>query len=396
MRSPARAVAWARRRARQPLAWVALLAGLAVVLPALLWVTAPDGSEYASAWPERTAYMELRLRQEREEGRELAIRYDPVPLSRIPEPVQRAVRVAEDAAFFQHEGVDWHEVRAAVREAWRQEEAPRGASTLTMQLARNLYLSPSRSFLRKLREVIIATKMEAELSKRRILELYLNVIELGPGVFGVEAAARRYWGVPVSALGPDRAARLAATIPSPRRDNPATATRRFEWRTRLVARRAFEARFAADTAKSGRYPPESALPPDTAEVGAAAGTDTSGPGADASADTAGPEAGGLPAADSVPAPSGAADTAADPPPATAADTAEAPAAAGRPDAEDQASPPPPSMRRLSRRRSSSASASSSPRSSAGSSPASPSSSRSRERRASTSRASSSIASSTRS
>jgi len=128
-------------------------------------VTAPDASEYGDAWPDRTAYMELRVRQAREAGGELSIRYRPVPLSRIPEAVQRAVRVAEDATFYQHGGVDWHEVRAAIREAWREEEAPRGASTLTMQLARNLYLSPERSLWRKLREVVIARKIEGELGK---------------------------------------------------------------------------------------------------------------------------------------------------------------------------------------------------------------------------------------
>ena len=249
--------------------WLGTALGLAGAAAGLLWATAPDASEYADAWPERTAYMELRLEQAREAGRELAIDYRPVPLSRIPEAVQRAVRVSEDAAFFQHEGVDWHEVRAAVREAWREEEAPRGASTLTMQLARNLYLSPDRSLWRKLREVVIAAKIEGELSKRRILELYLNVIELGPGVFGVEAASQRYWGVSVAALGPPRAAELAATIPSPRRDNPATRTRRFLWRSSLVARRAFEDRTGAgvDTAGpapgSARFPPQESLPPDS-------------------------------------------------------------------------------------------------------------------------------------
>lgn len=292
-----------RRAAR----WTGTGLGVLAAAAALLWATAPDASEYADAWPERTAYMELRVRQAREAGRELSIDYRPVPLSRIPEEVRRAVRVAEDAAFYQHGGVDWHEVRAAIREAWREEEAPRGASTLTMQLARNLYLSPERSLRRKLREVVIARKMEAELGKRRILELYLNVIELGPGVFGVEAAARRYWGTSVSAIGPERAAELAATIPSPRDDNPATRTRRFSWRSSLIARRAFEDRAGADTAgtetRSGRYPPAESLPPDTARPGVpalpapdtaargAAGRDT-GSGAASPADTAARGGGG--------------------------------------------------------------------------------------------------------
>ena len=258
-----------RRAAR----WIGAGLGLVGAAAGLLWITAPDAAEFVDAWPEATAYMELRREQAREAGGDLAIAYRPVPLSRIPEAVQRAVRVSEDAAFYRHEGVDWHEVRAAVREAWQEEEAPRGASTLTMQLARNLYLSPERSFWRKLREVVIAAKIEDSLSKRRILELYLNVIELGPGVFGVEAAAQRYWGTSVAALGPPRAAELAATIPSPRRDNPATRTRRFLWRASLVARRAFEDRTGTglDTSEvapgRARFPPEESLPPDTARPG---------------------------------------------------------------------------------------------------------------------------------
>lgn len=296
---PGRAAAWARRHARRARSWLVLAAILLVGVPALLWLTAPDGSEYAGAWPERTAFMELRLRQAADEGRELAIRYRPVPLSRVPESLRRAVRVSEDAAFYQHAGVDWHEVRAAVREAWREEEAPRGASTLTMQLARNLYLSPERSLWRKLREVIIAVKMEGALEKRRIFELYLSVIELGRGVFGVEAASRHYWGVGVAGLGPGRAAELAATIPAPLSDNPSTRTRRFAWRTSLIARRAFADTAAADTAGgglgSGRFPREEDFPGDSPAAGAAAG------------DTAG--AGGLPHADTVGPPEGA-DTAA--------------------------------------------------------------------------------------
>lgn len=282
-----------RRQARRPLAWLVLASVLLVAVPALLWLTSPDGSEYAEAWPERTAYMELRVRQAREEGRELAIRYRPVPLGSVPEPVRRAVRVSEDAAFYQHGGVDWHEVQAAVRKAWREEEAPRGASTLTMQLARNLYLSPERSPWRKLREVLIAVKMEGALEKRRIFELYLSVIELGPGVFGVEAASRHYWGVSVAALGPARAAELAATIPSPLRDNPSTASRRFVWRSSLVARRAFRDTASVDSAVaglgSGRYPPEEAFGGDTGGAGLPHVDTVARPGSDtAVADTAGP------------------------------------------------------------------------------------------------------------
>lgn len=239
---------------------LALLLAAAVVLPlaglAVLWLTLPDPLPLAEGGLEGTAYIDLRRQQAREEGRELVVLREPVPMDRVPDHVQRAVRVAEDAMFYRHGGVDWHEVRASVREWWSDEERLRGASTITMQLARNLYLSPERSLLRKAREVLLAIRLEDRLPKDRILELYLNVVELGPGVFGVEAAARHYWGVSVSELDRRQAAELAATLPSPLEDNPRTRTRRFLWRADLIQRRAF----AADTAEEGDVEADTAGP----------------------------------------------------------------------------------------------------------------------------------------
>jgi len=204
-----------------------------------LFATLPDPAAFRDAWPESTAYMHLRAAHAEAEGRQFRLRYSPVPLARIPASVQRAVRVSEDAAFFQHRGFDWYEVRQAVGKALEEGEAPRGASTITQQLARNLYLSPSRHLFRKLREALITERLEARLSKQRIFELYLNVIEFGPGVFGVEAAARHYFGIPVAEVGPREAAALAATIPAPRTQNPLTDTRGFRWRAELAYARAF-------------------------------------------------------------------------------------------------------------------------------------------------------------
>lgn len=201
---------------------------------AILLLTLPDPLPLASRWPGTTAYME---RERARASGDLA--WEPVPLEAIPRHVRRAVIVAEDASFHRHSGVDWTEVRAAITEWWRDDGPLRGASTLTMQLARNLYLSPDRSWLRKARETLLAWRLEDRLTKHRILELYLNVVELGPGVYGVQAASRHYWGTDVSALGPRRAAELAATLPSPRADNPATRTPRFRWRAGLIFERAF-------------------------------------------------------------------------------------------------------------------------------------------------------------
>lgn len=226
--------------ARHPvLAVAAALLALFLVTTTVVYLGAPDGSEYRTEWPERTAYMELRIEQAREEGRRLELRYRPVPLSRVPRHVQRAVLAAEDAAFWSHGGFDWEQIRYAIRKAWEEKSISRGASTITQQLARNLYLSPSRSPLRKLREAVIAFRLERTLPKARILELYLSVAEFGRGIFGVEAASRHYFGKSVSELGRLEAAQLAATLPWPLRNNPATNTGRFQWRTNLIHRLAF-------------------------------------------------------------------------------------------------------------------------------------------------------------
>lgn len=258
--SEGRVAPWRSRLLR--IADLALSATAAtVVAAAVLWLTLPDPLPLADRWPETTSYIELRRDQARATGRELVLQWEPVPLSRVPDHLQRAVRVAEDAAFYRHRGVDWHELRAALREWWTDEERLRGASTITMQLARNLHLSPDRSYLRKLREVLLAWRMEARLPKRRILELYLSTVELGPGVFGVSAAARHYWGIPLAGIDRRRAAELAATLPSPLADNPRTRTRRFLWRADLIRRRAF----GPDTTSADTLPGVT-LPADTVPV----------------------------------------------------------------------------------------------------------------------------------
>lgn len=226
----------------------ALSVGLGLILEA---ATLPDGSRFRGSWPDTTSYMKLRLEQAQEEGRRLDLRYRPVRSSQIGGHLRRAVRVAEDASFYQHPGIDIHEVTSAVAEAWRERRSPRGASTITQQLARNLYLSPDRSLTRKAREAVIALRMESELSKERILELYLNVVELGEGVFGVQPGSVHYFGLPPDRLSRRQAAMLAATIPSPRSDNPSTRTREFRWRTELIFRRAFGVASTADTAAAG-------------------------------------------------------------------------------------------------------------------------------------------------
>jgi len=167
--------------------------------------------------PHTTAWMRLRARQARAAGKELAIRQTWIPLREIPRALQKAVIAAEDEKFYEHHGFDWEALKEAYALNDETERIKRGGSTITQQLAKNLYLSPRRSYVRKIREAVITTTMELLLSKDRILELYLNCIEFGPGVFGVEEGARYHFGLSARQLSLDQSCRLAAIIPAPLR-----------------------------------------------------------------------------------------------------------------------------------------------------------------------------------
>ena len=181
--------------------------------------------------------MELRASEAAREGRTVRRVQTWVPYSRISQNLKRAVLVAEDSAFWEHEGIDIEQIRESLQANWEQGRAVRGASTITQQLAKNLYLSPSRDPLRKLRELIIARRLEAALSKARIFEIYLNVIEWGDGIWGAEAAARTYFGVPASAVSSQQAALLAGAIINPRVLQPARPTSRLLRRQQIVLSR---------------------------------------------------------------------------------------------------------------------------------------------------------------
>jgi monofunctional biosynthetic peptidoglycan transglycosylase len=166
-----------------------------------------------------------------------------VDVDRVSPSLLRAVLVAEDARFLEHHGVDLDAVRRAIAyNAQHGGRALRGAGTITMQCARNVFLWPGRSYLRKGLEVYFAHLLELVWGKRRILEVYLNVAEWGDGVYGVEAAARTYFGVPASRLGAREAALLAAVLPDPRRWNPAAPTRYVAGRAEIIATRAARVR----------------------------------------------------------------------------------------------------------------------------------------------------------
>jgi monofunctional biosynthetic peptidoglycan transglycosylase len=148
-------------------------------------------------------------------------RYQFVPLARISPDLQHAVISAEDVRFYHHHGIDWTELREAAGDAWERERLGRGASTITQQLVKNLFLSTRRALFRKGLEFTLAPMAEAILGKRRILELYLNVVEWGPGIWGAQAAAERYYAVPAARVGREQAARMAACLPAPLHRKPA-------------------------------------------------------------------------------------------------------------------------------------------------------------------------------
>jgi monofunctional biosynthetic peptidoglycan transglycosylase len=163
-----------------------------------------------------TSFMSYRMEQLREKSPKAALRYKWVPYERISDNLKRAVIAAEDAKFVDHEGFDWDGIQKAIEKNERKGRIVAGGSTITQQLAKNLFLTPERSWLRKAQEAVITIMLEALLDKRRIFEIYLNVIELGNGVFGAEAAAQRYFGVSAASLSAEQAARLAAMAPNPR------------------------------------------------------------------------------------------------------------------------------------------------------------------------------------
>lgn len=167
--------------------------------------------------PASTAFMERRLEALREKNPKAALRRQWVPYERISVHLKRAVVAAEDAKFLDHEGFDWEAIQKAISRNEKRGRVVAGASTISQQLAKNLFLSGDRSYLRKGQEAVITWMLEHTMSKRRILELYLNVAEWGEGLFGAEAAARHHFGVPASSLTPAQAAWLASILPSPRR-----------------------------------------------------------------------------------------------------------------------------------------------------------------------------------
>lgn len=208
----------------------------------LLWLgyevlTFPDTAALATENPKTTAFMDRRREMLRDAGKDDALQYRFVAYGRISPYLRRAVLVAEDDQFYEHEGVDVQAMRDALERDWKRRKITHGGSTITQQLAKNLYLSPSRNPVRKVREYFIARSLERNLSKKRILELYLNVVEMGERVYGAEAASRFYFQKSASALSTAQAALLAGCLPNPRIMNPGAPNKRLRARQRMILSR---------------------------------------------------------------------------------------------------------------------------------------------------------------
>ena len=204
----------------------------AIVLAVLLLGPAVPVALLRFVPPLGSAMMVQRWVEARAAGRSFRLRYDWVPAREIAPSLRAAVVASEDQRFFEHGGFDWKSMQSAFGD-WRGGDKLRGASTISQQVAKNLFLWPGRSFVRKGFEAWLTLWIEWLWPKERILEVYLNVVELGDGVFGAEAAARRYFGTSAARLGAHQSALLAAMLPSPRRSNPANPSRflreRQEW-----------------------------------------------------------------------------------------------------------------------------------------------------------------------
>lgn len=215
----------------------ALLLMIAVLVLIQLWFAA-----HVAYWvkfdPSSTAFMRGRLAILREDDPKTKLRHQWVPYERISVHLKRSLIAAEDATFLTHRGFDWDGIRKAHERNMREGDLVAGGSTITQQLAKNLFFSGKRTVWRKLQEAAVTVMLESMMPKRRIFEIYLNVIEWGEGVFGAEAAARYHFAASAANLSPEQAARLAAMVPSPRRYGPGANTAYLQKRTHIIAARA--------------------------------------------------------------------------------------------------------------------------------------------------------------
>lgn len=236
----------ARRAARLPSRLLFLLGMIVALWIGWEFLSWPDVGELALKNPRSTAFIDLYLeKRSRSEGAP-PLRWTWVPYGRIAPCLKQAVLVSEDVNFFSHKGFDFNEIWNSIRESLEEGEFPRGASTITQQLAKNLWLSPSRNPVRKIKEALLARQLEQQLTKRRILEIYLNVVEFGEGIYGAEAASLAYFGKHASDLTEREAALLAASLSRPSKWNPRSRSAAYLRHVRKVEQRMRRATFLLD------------------------------------------------------------------------------------------------------------------------------------------------------
>ncbi len=281
--------------------------GLVLLFALYEWLTFPDVAKLRKENPDTTAFQEARKAELRGDGKSDKLLRTWVPYNRISPNLRRAVIVSEDSAFFEHEGVDVEQLKKSFEEDLEKKKISRGGSTITQQLAKNLYLSPSKNPWRKVKELLLAKALERELTKKRILEIYLNVVEFGERVYGAEAASRFYFHKPASALSEPEAALLAGCLPNPRKMVPGAPNKRLRARQRIIlARMNTWGRYIEQQILAAPPPPAAVEDVATETAAPAATTD---PGAESSAE---------------PATSTDAVVPASPPPVTSTDTAPPP------------------------------------------------------------------------
>ena len=210
---------------------------LLVIFILVQYLTLPDVTYLQKENPKTTALIEKRKKEYIRKGEKPKEYRIWVPYNQVSDYLKKAILVGEDINFFSHKGIDYEEIKESIKIDWKKKKFVRGASTITQQLVRNLYLSTSKNPLRKIKEILIAFRLEKALSKTRIFELYLNLVEWGEGIYGCEAASRAYFGKSCSDLTPDEAIRMSTSLPFPRKYPPISTAKRFERRRKIIYNR---------------------------------------------------------------------------------------------------------------------------------------------------------------
>jgi len=210
------------------------------------FLTLPDVGFLKKKDPETTAVIEQRKAEAKKKDQKLKIRQRWVKFDNIPQLLKDTVRVSEDIDFYHHKGIDYYELKESIKRNLKEGKKARGGSTITQQLAKNLFLSTGKSYYRKLKEFFIAKRLEENLSKNRIFHIYLNIIELGPGIFGVEAASEYYFGKPVGSLSLEEILRLVSVLPKPLRVTPRSDSGYLKWRANLLLERLIQYEYITD------------------------------------------------------------------------------------------------------------------------------------------------------